>query len=71
MTNELAGQTVVLIGGSAGIGLETARRPAISLTHSLSRRSGGVYPCTSIRLRVSACKHSPREHIDNPGRMGW
>ncbi|MBV9921331.1 MAG: SDR family oxidoreductase, partial [Pseudonocardia sp.] len=26
MTNELAGQTVVLIGGSAGIGLETARR---------------------------------------------
>ena len=25
MTNELAGQTVVLIGGSAGIGLETAR----------------------------------------------
>ena len=26
MSNELAGQTVVLIGGSAGIGLETARR---------------------------------------------
>jgi NAD(P)-dependent dehydrogenase (short-subunit alcohol dehydrogenase family) len=26
MANELAGQTVVLIGGSAGIGLETARR---------------------------------------------
>jgi len=26
MTNELAGQTVVLIGGSAGIGLETARQ---------------------------------------------
>ena len=26
MTNELAGRTVVLIGGSAGIGLETARR---------------------------------------------
>ena len=26
MTNELAGQTVALIGGSAGIGLETARR---------------------------------------------
>ncbi|HEU5469278.1 MAG TPA: SDR family oxidoreductase [Actinophytocola sp.] len=26
MTGELAGQTVVLIGGSAGIGLETARR---------------------------------------------
>jgi len=26
MTTELAGQTVVLIGGSAGIGLETARR---------------------------------------------
>src|SRR5207342_3266417 len=26
VTNELAGQTVVLIGGSAGIGLETARR---------------------------------------------
>jgi NAD(P)-dependent dehydrogenase (short-subunit alcohol dehydrogenase family) len=26
MTNELGGQTVVLIGGSAGIGLETARR---------------------------------------------
>ena len=25
MTNELAAQTVVLIGGSAGIGLETAR----------------------------------------------
>ena len=24
--SELAGQTVVLIGGSAGIGLETARR---------------------------------------------
>ncbi len=26
MTGELAGQTVVLIGGSAGIGLATARR---------------------------------------------
>ena len=26
MTDELAGQTVILIGGSAGIGLETARR---------------------------------------------
>ncbi|WP_345892241.1 SDR family oxidoreductase [Mycolicibacterium sphagni] len=26
MTQELAGQTVVLVGGSAGIGLETARR---------------------------------------------
>src|SRR5579862_4347034 len=26
MSPELAGQTVVLIGGSAGIGLETARR---------------------------------------------
>ena len=26
MPDELAGQTVVLIGGSAGIGLETARR---------------------------------------------
>src|SRR3954467_1552716 len=26
MQDELAGQTVVLIGGSAGIGLETARR---------------------------------------------
>ncbi len=24
---ELAGQTVVVIGGSSGIGLETARRP--------------------------------------------
>src|SRR5262245_10836302 len=26
MTGDLAGQTVVVIGGSAGIGLETARR---------------------------------------------
>ena len=35
---ELAGQTVVVIGGSAGIGLETARRASSCRTHERRRR---------------------------------
>jgi NAD(P)-dependent dehydrogenase (short-subunit alcohol dehydrogenase family) len=38
---ELLGQTVVVIGGSAGIGLETARRArAEGAAHPACRRTG-------------------------------
>jgi hypothetical protein len=36
---ELAGQTVIVIGGSAGIGFETARR-ALGPGHERCRRHG-------------------------------
>src|SRR4249919_3458421 len=50
-------------------GLETARRPAISSPTLSACRSGGVYPYASIRLRVSACKHSPASILTTRG--GW
>jgi len=39
---ELAGQTVVVIGGSSGVGLETARR-VIGATHSYGQRDVSPY----------------------------
>jgi phosphoglycerate dehydrogenase-like enzyme len=39
---ELAGQTVVVIGGSAGIGLETARRARAEGWRSRSRPCGST-----------------------------
>jgi NAD(P)-dependent dehydrogenase (short-subunit alcohol dehydrogenase family) len=55
---ELAGQTVVLIGGSAGIGLETARRARVEGAHViLTGRTTSTAGSSSspARHRRSSC----------------
>ena len=62
---ELAGQTVVLIGGSAGIGLETARRPS---SKSLSS-SATVAPPTQRRATFSDT--GSMTYIEGHARIGY
>jgi hypothetical protein len=49
---ELVGQTVVVIGGSAGIGLETARRARVE--------GADIIPNASSKLRWSSGRKAPR-----------
>jgi len=52
---ELLGQTVVVIGGSAGIGLETARRARAGGTHHDQHRPHGRNPRHRRRPAVRRC----------------
>jgi hypothetical protein len=53
---ELLGQTVVLIGGSAGIGLETARR---ARTEGAGSSSPAGIPSGSSRRRSTSTRGAP------------
>jgi hypothetical protein len=54
---ELVGQTVVVIGGSAGIGLETARRARVRVPKSSSR---AAILTASSKLRRSSGHNAQR-----------
>jgi len=64
---ELAGQTVVVIGGSAGIGLETARR---ARAEGASVILTAATPAGSSKRRPRLARKTPRPSMP-PTSTGW
>jgi NAD(P)-dependent dehydrogenase (short-subunit alcohol dehydrogenase family) len=73
---ELRGQTVVVIGGSAGIGLATARRARAKGARAAERAGVRQEECADIHrvgkrgLSVYGCSHSTDLSIDLGDRVG-
>ena len=73
---ELRGQTVVVIGGSAGIGLEMARRARAEGASAVERAGVRQEECGDIHrvgksgLSVCRCSHSTDLSIDLGDRVG-